>query len=580
MLLAQVSTTSLRGTVTDGTGAIVPGASVVLLNPGSGASTTATTDGQGRYQFAQLAPGTYMVKITAQGFAESDRKAELLVSQPATIDVALGVTASQENVNVSAEAQTLNATDASIGNAMNNQFIQAVPTEGRNVPDLLSVQPGVLYLGRNVSQDTDSRSGAVAGARSDQGNVTLDGIDDNDQVNGYAFTGVLRSTQDSTEEFRVTTANSTADQGRSSGAQVSLVTKSGTNVFHGSAYEYYRPPLTAANDWFYKQAEIENGQPNVASKLLRNTFGGTVGGPIKKDRLFFFFNYEGQRTAENLVTTQTVPTASYRAGNLVYADANGGTTTLTPNQLAALDAGCTANAVCPWGPGADPNVLSYFSQFPLNTSFNTGDGYNTGAYTFSSPAPATLNTTILKVDYAMNDRSRFFVRGNLQKDLTAGAEQFPGQPASYNIDDNTKGIAAGYSWTPTANVVNDLRYGYVRQGYGHSGVGDGNYVDFRFLTSLTAETRTTIVNVPVHNIVDNLSWSKGSHTLQFGGNWRRITNNSSTDANSFDNASSNPYWLNNEPDPSTLGAGYRLFPTASRTRSWWRMPTWWARCRS
>ncbi len=552
---AQASSTSLRGTVSDSSGAVVPGATILLRNPATGFSAAQTSDSQGRYTFAQLSPGTYTVSVTAQGFAASERKAELLVSQPATIDVALGVVASQENVNVSAETQTLNATDASIGNAMNNQFIQAVPTEGRNVPDLLSVQPGVLYLGRNVNQNTDSRSGAVAGARSDQGNITLDGIDDNDQINGYAFTGVLRSTQDSTEEFRVTTSNSTADQGRSSGAQVSLVTKSGTNNFHGAAYEYYRPPFAAANDWFYKQAELQNGQPNIASKLLRNTFGGSLGGPVLKDRLFFFFNYEGQRTAENLVTTQTVPTASYRAGNLTYADANGGTTTLNPNQLAALDAPCTANGVCPWGPGADPNVLNYFNQYPLNTSFNQGDGFNTGAYTFSSPAPATLNTSILKVDYVLNDRNRFFVRGNLQKDLTAGTEQFPGQPASYTIEDNTKGIAAGYTWAATSSLVNDLRYGYIRQGYSNRGLGNANYVDFRFLTQFNAETRTTIVNVPVHNIVDNLSWSKGSHTVQLGGNWRFVTNNRGTNANSFNAASSNPYWLSDEPDPSTLGGG-------------------------
>ncbi len=549
---AQVSSTSLRGTVMDSTGALVPGAAVAITNPANGFSATQTTDSSGRYSFPQLMPGTYTVHVSAAGFAATDRKAQLLVSEPATIDVKLGVVAAEQNVNVSAEAETLNSTDASIGNAMNNQFIQAVPTEGRNVPDLLSVQPGVLYLGKNVNQDTDSRSGAVAGARSDQGNVTLDGIDDNDQVNGYAFTGVLRSTQDSTEEFRVTTSNSTADQGRSSGAQVSLITKSGTNSFHGSAYEYYRPPFAAANDWFYKQAEIENGQPNIASKLLRNTFGGSLGGPVRKDKLFFFFNYEGQRTSENLVETRTVPSASYRAGNLTYEDANGSLTTLNPAQLSTLDGACTANGVCPWGPGGDPNVLRYWSQYPLNTSFNTGDGYNTGAYTFSSPAPASLNTSILKVDYVLNDRNRFFVRGNLQKDTTDGDEQFPGQPASYVIEDNTKGLVGGYTWAPTASLVNDLRYGYVRQGYSNRGVGTGNYVDFRFVDQFNAETRTTIVNVPVHNIVDNLSWSKGSHTIQLGGNWRLITNNRSTDALSYSSANSNPYWLNNEPDPSAL----------------------------
>jgi len=132
----------------------------------------------------------------------------------------------------------------------------------------------VLYLGRQINQAVDSRSGAVAGARSDQSNITLDGIDDNDQENGFAFTSVLRSTLDSVEEFRVTTTNSNSDSGRGSGGQISLITKSGTNQFHGSLYEYNRNTATAANDWFNKQAELAGGLPNKPGELIRNTFGG------------------------------------------------------------------------------------------------------------------------------------------------------------------------------------------------------------------------------------------------------------------------------------------------------------------
>ena len=143
-----------------------------------------------------------------------------------------------EVVNVSAEAQTLNTTDASLGGSMDNALIQALPSETRNVPDLLSLEPGVLYLptlgASEANPGGDSRSGAVNGIRSDQGNVTIDGVDDNDQVFGYAFTGVLRETQDSVEEFRVATSNTNSDEGRSAGAQVSLITKSGTNKFHGA----------------------------------------------------------------------------------------------------------------------------------------------------------------------------------------------------------------------------------------------------------------------------------------------------------------------------------------------------------
>jgi len=163
--------------------------------------------------------------------------------------------------------------------------------EGRNVVELLSLQAGVTFLGKNAgNSDDDSRSGSVNGARGDQSNVTLDGIDVNDQNKGYAFNSVLRVTQDSIQEFRVTTSNPNADGGRGSGAQVALITKSGTNQFHGSAYEYNRNAAFTANDWFNKQTQVESGAPNKPPALIRNVFGGSVGGPILKNRLFFFSN--------------------------------------------------------------------------------------------------------------------------------------------------------------------------------------------------------------------------------------------------------------------------------------------------
>jgi len=302
----------------------VPNVRVALDNKATGAHMTRTTDSSGEYSFLQIPPGQYTVTVTMTGFGTQSKGAELLVNQPATINFALSVQESKTTVEVSTEAQTINATDATIGNSVSNTTVQALPMEGRNVPDLLSLQPGVLYLGQkfnNISsanRDTDSRSGAVSGARSDQSNVTLDGVDNNDQRQGYAFTGVLRSTLDSLEEFRVTTTDANAESGRSSGAQVVLVTKSGTNQLHGSIYEYNRTNFGHANDIFNKTAQLQAGLPNKAAPLIRNTFGGSLGGPIKHDRLFYFLNYEGQRTAENKQIFQTVPTQSFRDGNLVH----------------------------------------------------------------------------------------------------------------------------------------------------------------------------------------------------------------------------------------------------------------------
>jgi hypothetical protein len=344
---AQNATTSLRGTVKDPTGAVVPGATVTLVDSATGQTLTTTSKAGGDYQLLQIPPAKYTITVAAVGFGNQSKVAELLVNQPATVNFELSLTANTEILNVTAEAQTLNTTDASIGNSTNNALIQALPSETRNVPDLLSLQPGVFFMpAPNNPQLQDSRSGAVNGGRSDQGNITLDGVDDNDQVNGYAFTGVLRETQDSIEEFRVTTGGANADAGRSSGAQVSLVTKSGTNKFHGAAYEYNRPTITVANDFFNKQAELNSGESNRPGKLIRNIFGADVGGPIFKDKLFFFANYEGQRIAESAQVSRTVSTASYLQGNILYTGDNasvpGGTETqtITAAQLAMLDAGC------------------------------------------------------------------------------------------------------------------------------------------------------------------------------------------------------------------------------------------------
>jgi Carboxypeptidase regulatory-like domain len=557
-LWSQTAATALRGNITDRTGARVAGAAITLTETTSGVRSTTKSDGKGEYVFSRLAPGRYSIAVSADGFAEQIKQAELLVDQPANINFSLDVHGTSMDIDVSAEVQTLNVTDATIGNAVNNNTIEALPMEGRNVPDLLSVQPGVLYLGRGINQNSDSRSGAVSGARSDQSNVTLDGLDDNDQTNGYAFTGVLRTTLDSTEEFRVTTSNSNADAGRSSGAQVNLVTKSGTNSWHGSLYEYNRNTIATANNWFNKQAQIIEGLPNVPGKLIRNTFGGTIGAPIRRDKLFFFFNYEGQRTAENQQVTQTVSTAPYRSGLLQYLYDSGANqtsvATLSSDQVAQLDQPCAENGVCPWGPGPNPNVLSYFSQFPLNNGFTKGDGLNLGSYSFSSPAPGSLNTSIVKVDYILNDHNRIFARGNLQKDTQAGAENFPAQSASTALADNTKGLAAGYTWTILPTLVNDIRYGYIRQGYSQRGIGSGDYVNFTDLSPLTAQTRSTTVHVPVHNIIDTLSWTKGSHTFQAGANWRLIFNDRGSDENSFNEGAVNPGTMaGNAPDPSTLG---------------------------
>ena len=535
--LAQTGTTSLRGIVTDPTGAVLPSAHVALDDRQRGSHIDQTTGATGEFLFPQLQPGNYTLSADAPGFAPRAIPVRLIVAQPGTQDIALATAGATTEVTVEAISPALNTTDATIGDALESTAVQQLPSEGRNVPDLLSLQPGVLYLGHTINANLDSRSGAVAGARSDQGNVTLDGVDNNNQVQGYAFTGVLRSTLDSVDEFRVITTGTNADVGRSSGAQVEIVTRSGTDAMHGSLYEYNRNTALTANNWFNKQGELAEGLPNRPGKLIRNTFGAAVGGPIRRDKLFFFGNYEGQRTSENVQQTLVVPTAAFRAGSISYLS-GGNAVTLTPQQFASMDPRCSGLGTCPLGPGANPAVLATLRQYPLPNGSVLGDGLNTGSYTWSAPAPGSLNTGIARFDWAATDRHRIFVRGNLQDDTITGTPQFPATAAGSRTRDNTKGIAAGWTWTATPNLVNNLRFGYTRLGYGTRGIGQGSYVNFdpATVSNLQAETRTSLVSVPVENWVDDVTWTKGRHTFGFGVNDRLVHNRLSSDALSYDSA--------------------------------------------
>lgn len=234
--------------------------------------------------------------------------------------------------------------------------------------------------------------------------------------------------------------------------------------------------------------------------------------------------------------TETVPTASLRAGRVKYIDVNGNTQTLTMANIASMDPNCTAAGTCPWGPGVDPNVLTDLNKYPMPNGFTSGDGLNTASFVFSAPNPITLNTYIAKLDYVLSANSRFYVRGILQGDRDSGAPEFPGESPSFSLTNTSKGIAAGHSWTIRNNLINNLRYGYVRQQLDNTGAGTSSYSDLVGISPLTAENRTTLLNVPVHNLVDDVTWIKGKHTVQFGGNWRVISNNTLANTVSFASA--------------------------------------------
>lgn len=627
--LAQTSS-SLRGTVTDPKGAVIPDAEVTLNNAEIGISLTTRTDKSGVYQFKEVRPAKYTLTVAAPGFATLKQSGlELLVATPTTNDVTMQISTGTTTIEVTAALQTINTSDATLGNAFNQTQLGNLPFEGRDPAGILSLQPGVVTVADRGKVETsgDSRGGAVNGARSDQTNLTLDGIDNNDQVEGNAFVGALRTTLDSVEEFRVTTTNSDAESGRSSGAQVALVTKSGTNQIHGTAYEYNRPTNMVANDYFNKHTELQNGLPNKPAFLLRNTFGGSFGGPIKKDRLFYFLSYEGQRTRESYEVSRLVPSAALRDGVIQYPcqavlDANGNVvvpaTTVCPGgaqnsgvgqsktvytpgpgfnalgqtQIATMDPKCGTPPPAGTGtciptsqysqlrPGIDPYVLQTMNTYPLPNGDNCGDSLNYRCFNFSAPTPSKLDTYVAKFDYNLtaNGSQRVFVRLGLQNDhgipttvrgdqngTNSGAPQFPGQSPAVVATNNSKGIIAGYAWVISPTKVNNFHYGFVRQGIGENGASTQNFVDLRGLDTPVADNRTTSKIVPVHNLTDDFSWSKGMHTIQFGGNYRLVTNERNSNRNSFTRGLTNAAFL---IPTGIANTGQSFDPAGCPTCSW------------
>ena len=528
--------TSLTGTVTDPSGAVVPGASISIQNDAIHSSRQVTSDASGRYSFLQVQPGTYTVTAKAEGLADVVlNKVEVQVNTPATLGIIFEkIGTVSEVVSVTAEAAQVNTTDASLGNAISGKAITELPFEGRNVVGLLALQPGVTFLGENPvglrpdgATRPDHRTGSVNGGKADQANVTLDGVDVNDQQDRTPFTSVLRVTLDSVEEFRTVTTNAGADLGRSSGAQVSLVTKSGTNELHGSAYEFNRNTSLSANDFFNNLS----GLPR--DKLIRNVFGASLGGPIKKDRLFYFGNYEGRRDRSESTALRIVPTENFRNGFFKYTRQDGSIGELTPDQVTQLD---------PRHIGADPAILTLFNQYPLPNDFTQGDTLNTAGFRFHDPTPLRWNTYTAKIDYQLdeNGKQHIFWRGNLQNDNFAnGVPQFPGEPASSVFLENSKGYAIGYTALLHPNLTSSFRYGYTRQGQQYSGILNAGFAWLRDIDTIDSTSTGLTRITPVHQISEDLGWVHGAHNITFGGVARIINNNRVDYGHSFSNIEAN-----------------------------------------
>ena len=594
----QQGTTAIIGDVSDPQGGLIANAKVTASDSSTSVSRETQTDASGHFQFLSLQPGSYVIRVEAPGFrSAATEPIEALVSVTKRVNIRMELGTATESVVVSEQAvAAVNTTDATIGNAFDSHQILALPFEGRDAAGVLSLQPGITFIGSNVNDNFDTRNGALNGGRSDQANITLDGVDNNQQLRGTAFQGALRSTLDSIEEFRVTTAGANADEGRSSGGQVTLVTKSGTNTFHGALFEQHRPTNMAANDWFNKHNQLNAGLPNVRPILLRNTFGGAIGGPIKKDRLFFFYTYEGQRISEATEVFRSVPSAAMRDGVVFYtclrnqdnslntALCPGGSVAglsgkqypfapgffgLGPTQIAQMDPNCSKarpgfpNGTCPQGPGVDPSALAVFNKYPAPTAGSSGCSFFDGVgdidcNAFSSPTPLKFNTNIAKLDYNLNKSGthRVFLRGNYQVDHSSDIQQFTGGPPIHVFENTSRALAAGYTGVFSTTLVNNFRYGFTRQSFAQNGLQTGPLTSFRVIDDLVPPTSTQASHIPVHNWADDLTWTKGNHTVQFGTNLRMINNVRKSNASSFNTAELNPGGLFAQP----AGGGGSLDP--------------------
>lgn len=532
---AQNLTAAITGVVTDTSGAVVPGVHVTLKNASTGAAYETVTNAEGAYTLPEVKPGPgYTATFSAAGFdTVTVTGIYLNVATTRTQNVKMPVGNVVQTVSVSASNQnvTLDTTDATVGNNFEVDFLNELPVENRDSPSaLFTQQPGVTL------------GGAVTGAREDQDNVTLDGLDVNDNATGNFGAIVANAPVDSVQEFRGTTAGELASAGEGGGGQYELVTKAGTNHFHGSLVEYHRDTDLEANNWFNNNAGV--GRP----PLIRNQFGGDVGGPILRDKLFFFFDYDGRRDTLSDLVTRVVPignsanTSGFRGGYLNYINSSGNQGTLTPSQVASYD----PNKI-----GFDPSLLSTIDKrYPVANDFSGAcdtqwgvcpDLVNTAGYRFNAPYPYTENNYVLRFDYTLNNSMKLWAVGHDTRTVgTQNPIQFPGDPQTYPFLDRSSSWAVAHSWTISATKFNQAEYGETYEDYnfpntynpeganqfetlGGTGTG-GAILSMPYGRAINAQGRT----FPVPVVRDDFSWLKGNHTLTMGGSFKWISPNNNT----------------------------------------------------
>lgn len=561
-VLAQGTTSRVTGIVKDQSGADVSGATVTLTNESTQSTLTTQTGESGAYVFDLIQAGTYTVTVEKAGFKKFiSTKNVANINQPATVNVNLEIGDLTATVNVEGAAEVVQtSTSGNIGSTIDQKAVESLPIvglRGRNPLDLVDFQPG-SSAGANTGGGIH-----VHGSRDRAFNYTLDGIDINESSAGGSNFTPLRTNPDSIQEFQIVTSNFTAELGRSSGAQVTFVTRSGTNKFHGNLFEYYQTPKVNANE----TANNLLGLPR--RNFLQHIFGGSVGGPLSnfgfgegspfkllKNKAFFFVNLQFLRASETSRVSRTVYTQQARNGLFRYISGTGlrnlpaGVTGATVNSSGgALFPDCSATittncirsyniAANPTGVGIDPNLLSVINSMPLPNDFAVGDGLNIAGFNFLVPQREEQWDFVTRLDYKFSETNILYGRyaqGRQQTfgdSVNGGGSAFPGTPILVYTDRLPKNLAINHRFSPTNATTNEFIFGYSTFTFDFIApetVASANYT-FNLVTTPNTNVRGNSRTVRTLQFVDNLTLVKGNHLLKGGINFRfgRHTDNRSS----------------------------------------------------
>jgi hypothetical protein len=547
----------LNGTIKDTQGGAVVGATVEATNKATNEKTTAITGDNGSYTFPNLDVGLYDVTVNATGFASSTAQdVKVSVSFITTQDLTLNPQGQSATVIVSnSDAQTqINTTDQQLSTLLDNKKIIDLPLLNRDPNSLVLLAPGTVQ--------TQSGLGgfSVNGSRERNNNFMVDGVDNNDtEVPGIPG-GLSTPNIDATQEFRVLTGNFNAEYGRNSGAVINVVTKSGTNEYHGNAYIYYRSDKFSARDFFNK-----TGSPDP---LQRRQFGGSIGGPIKKEKMFFFFNYEGDRFDFSTPEVRTVPSASARTGILNTpagdcAGANGVAGRCGTLDIRSAGFNNRTGANLGLGPnlGLNPIITNLLNLYPFGNS--PGDDLLPGVFEgfrFSYLNKNHIDSTSSRVDYKINDNNNLTVSHQFNTGVfSAGSDSFPGFGDAIRSPQRGQTVSINLVSNLSPSFVNSFTLGGNRSKAKFNGAGDqgvnaiiANRVNQAFtangvaLSAPFGGTNGEAINLSTSALQDlsvfdtqfrftgttflndSITWVHGSHTFRGGYEQRWVYSNSST----------------------------------------------------